>query len=390
MTPTAEPVLIRRRAILTPVLFALNVLWFVLGWAVALHNDVSVPYLKGVAHPFVKLILSRMGAVSAPDLLRGEWWRLLSSCFVHAGILHLLINMLMLAALGSVSERLWGWKRFLTIYLASGFAGSTVAMALHPTANGAPSILAGASGALWGILASVIVWYLRYRDRMPRGMAREWRRKLGFALLLNVLVNFAPGISWEAHFGGGLAGALLTFWLDRRLRPHRGLSALGVIGLLAICSVGLFGAVHRTPAWQRLRESELRPDAEPPQNPLPPPLSERQLVVAALGEYDAKIAPVRFNKLIDRIKTNDYFLGINTPKTVGEVASLRGDVDNARMSLRSVEGPFAERVRDYIETLADLVSAIEDWQTAPPRSSLDEIIAKQTAAVGAWTKLSQP
>ena len=390
MTPTTEPVLIRRRAIVAPVLLTLNVLGFGIGWAVAAREAVSIPYLKGIGHPKVAGILSRMGAASAPDLLRGELWRLLSNCFVHAGLLHLLINMLMLAALGSVSERLWGWKRFLPIYLGSGFAGSAFAMALHPASNGVATTLAGASGALWGVLASVIVWYLRYRDRLPDEVAREWRRKLGFALLFNALVSLVPGISWEAHAGGAVAGTLLAYWLGRSLMPHRGLSALGVVGLLAIFSAGLVGAIRATPAWERLRASETRPRFDPTQEPPPPPVSERQSVVAALREYDRRIAPLRLSRLIDRIKTNDYILGVNTPKTIAEILAIVGDVDGARVRLQSVEGPFAERVRDYMEKLSDVVRAIEVWQTSPPRSSLDEIIAKQAIAVAAWKNLSLP
>lgn len=390
MTSLPEPVLIRRRAIVAPLLLSLNVLWFVGGWVLAVREAIGVPYLKGVGHPIAAQILSRMGAVSAPDLLRGEWWRLLSTCFVHAGLLHVLVNMLMLAALGSVSERLWGWKRFLVIYLGSGFAGSVAAMALHPAENGAATILVGASGALWGVLASVIVWYLRYRDRLPAGMAREWRRKLGLALLFNALVSLAPGISWQAHAGGALAGAALTYWLDRRAIPYRGLSALGVVAFLAILSGGLFGAMRAAPVWERLRESEMRPQFEPPPNIPPAPVSERERVAAALGECDLKIAPQRFKKLIDRIKTADYILGVNTPKTVAEVRALRGDVDEARVRLRTVEGRFAARVGDYVEILSGLLNAIEAWQASPPRGALDEILAEHTAAVEAWVRLSQP
>ena len=64
------------------------------------------------------------GAVSGADLLNGEWWRLLTACFVHIGALHLIGNMFALAMMGPLAELLWGRGRLLLIYLASGLAGS--------------------------------------------------------------------------------------------------------------------------------------------------------------------------------------------------------------------------------------------------------------------------
>jgi len=92
-------------------------------------------------------ILLNAGAVSAPELLRGEWWRLAASAFVHIGAVHLLANLLMLAVLGSVSERIWGRGRFAAIYLGSALVGAAAAMAIRPLTEGAPAVVAGAAGA---------------------------------------------------------------------------------------------------------------------------------------------------------------------------------------------------------------------------------------------------
>ena len=64
--------------------------------------------------------LSLLGAVSSIDLMRGEWWRLLTCCFVHVGVLHLLANMLALGMMGPLAELLWGRWRLLVIYAVSG------------------------------------------------------------------------------------------------------------------------------------------------------------------------------------------------------------------------------------------------------------------------------
>ena len=382
---------IRPRSYLAPVILTINVLWFAAGWVLAWQAGAGTAYAKGFAQPGAVQTLWRIGAISAPDLLRGDWWRLLTNCFVHIGLLHLLVNMLMLATLGTVSERLWGWKRFAVIYLGSGLAGSALAMALRPLANGGTSILAGASGALWGVMLSVVVWYLCYRRQLPASMAREWRRKLGLALLFNLLISFAPGISSEAHIAGGLAGGALAFWLDRTRHPHRGITVLGLAGSLALLLFGLWSAVGHSAAWKALREPpSVEREIEPPPEPPPRPLTERESVIAAMAEFNTRLAPLRFGKSIDRLKTTDYILGKNSPKTVEDVRAILGDVGAARELLEPFHGAFADRFRDYLDRVDEVANAIRAWQGQPPRSSLDGIVASQLAAVAAWKKLNEP
>ncbi len=252
----AAPVL--RAAIVAPALLALNVVWFGVGAFLAWKAGAGAEYFKGESNPVSNQVLTRIGAVSGSHLLLGEWWRLLSSCFVHIGLLHLLGNMLMLGILGPVSEGLWGRGRFAVLYLASGLAGACAAMAVHPMADTASglreSLLAGASGALWGVLMSVVVWLVRYRDDLPEGVAREWGRKLLFAVFLNLMLSFAPGISLEAHLGGGFAGAALAYWLDRRRAPNRWLGALGIAFALAAMIGGLYLTMRYSEEWKPLRE----------------------------------------------------------------------------------------------------------------------------------------
>jgi len=256
--PRSErPPPVMRIAIIAPALLLANVVWFGVGTFLAWKAGVGLEFLKGEGHPASNQMLVRIGAISGSELLRGEWWRLLTCCFVHVGLLHLLGNMLMLSILGPVSEGLWGRRRFALIYLVSGLAGSCAAMALHPMAESANGhravLLAGASGALWGVLLSVAVWLIRYRGDLAPGVAAEWGRKLAFAVFLNLLLSFAPGISIESHLGGGIAGAALAFWLDRRWRSHGAISAAGVLLLLALLLAGLYGFMEYSERWRPLR-----------------------------------------------------------------------------------------------------------------------------------------
>ena len=89
---------------------------------------------------------------------------------------------------------------------------------------------------------------------LPEGVAREWGRKLLFAVFLNLMLSFAPGISLEAHLGGGFAGAALAYWLDRRRAPNRWLGALGIGLALTAMLGGLYLTMRYSDEWKPLRE----------------------------------------------------------------------------------------------------------------------------------------
>ena len=132
-------------------------------------------------------------------------------------------------------------------------------MALHPMTEtveagmSRPVLLAGASGALWGVLMSVVVWLIRHRNELPEKVASDWGRKLAWAVLFNLVLSFAPGISVEAHFGGGVAGVILAFWFDRGWRPNRIISLLGVAVLTAVLVGVLYGFMRYSDDWRQLR-----------------------------------------------------------------------------------------------------------------------------------------
>jgi membrane associated rhomboid family serine protease len=132
-----------------------------------------------------------------PDLgLPGQWYRLLSSGFLHYGLLHLGFNMYALYALGQTLEPSLGRSRFLLVYLASLLGGSAGALLLQPD-----SLHGGASGAVFGLFGLITVGYVM------RGI-NPLTTSLGGVLLINVFLSFRPGISFGGHLGGAVAGAL--------------------------------------------------------------------------------------------------------------------------------------------------------------------------------------
>lgn len=127
----------------------------------------------------------------------GEWWRLITSGFLHAGVLHLAFNMFALYSLGGFLERVVGPVRFALIYVASLLGGSLGIVLLA----GPRSLTVGASGAIFGVFGAFAVLQL------SRGMS-PWANGIGSTILLNLFITFAvPGISIGGHLGGLAAGA---------------------------------------------------------------------------------------------------------------------------------------------------------------------------------------
>jgi membrane associated rhomboid family serine protease len=140
------------------------------------------------------------GAVSRAAVADGEFWRLVTSGFLHAGLLHLMFNAFALYVLGSMLEPAVGRLRFAIVYFVSLLAGSFGALLVEPDA-----LTVGASGAIFGLMgAAVVVMRNRGINPMESG--------LGLWLGLNLVFTFAiPGISIGGHLGGLIGGALAAF-----------------------------------------------------------------------------------------------------------------------------------------------------------------------------------
>ena len=170
------------------------------------------------------------GALFGP-LINGfgvhQYWRLLSAGFLHAGLIHIGLNMLSLWFVGRVLEPGIGKANFLAVYFASLLAGSFGALLFSPRV---PTI--GASTAIFGIFGALIV--VAYRRGIP-----IWQSGLGPMLALNLLFTLTiADVSVGGHLGGLAAGVLCGFAVtdlaERRRRPQL---ALGLIALVAAVSV---------------------------------------------------------------------------------------------------------------------------------------------------------
>jgi membrane associated rhomboid family serine protease len=157
----------------------------------------------------------------------GEWWRLVTTGFLHFGPLHLLFNMWALYVLGRDLERVLGPLRFLVIYFVSLLGGAAAVYAL----SGVRAETAGASGAVFGLMAGAGVVMLRL-GQSPNSVI--------ILILINIGLSVAiPGISLVGHVGGLLVGAAVTAALvyGRRTREQWGGVGLIALALLTVIVV---------------------------------------------------------------------------------------------------------------------------------------------------------
>jgi membrane associated rhomboid family serine protease len=177
------------KVLVVPVLVAVNVLVYLLTVVQAgsiWENDHS--------------LLSQWGVLWAPAVLGGdEWWRVLTSGFLHNGLLHIAANMFSLWMMGRALEPVMGKGRFLALYFGA-MLGSSAANLLVGGLDGIPVV--GASGAIFGLLGCYAVIVLKQRLNPMM---------LIINLVLNVYITFQiPGISILGHAGGFVLGVLIT------------------------------------------------------------------------------------------------------------------------------------------------------------------------------------
>lgn len=198
---------------ITKALIAINVAIYV----------ITISQGNGINHPGGNLLVRWI--LWGPAVAQGGWYRLVTSMFLHASLLHIAFNMYILWWAGSQVEQYLGRPRFIGLYFVSGVAGSAGALLQAPLV---PSL--GASGAVFGVLGAMAVL--------------EWQLTghLGGQALPLIAINLVLGfvisnISWGAHIGGLIGGVLVTLgyahWRGGRAQYGQ-LGLGGVVGLVAV------------------------------------------------------------------------------------------------------------------------------------------------------------
>lgn len=149
--------------------------------------------------------LIQFGAAWRPLVWRGQWWRLITSMFLHIGFIHIAWNLYMGFRISALVERVLGSWRFLLVYILSGMCGSALSVIGHS------AVMAGASGALFGMIGSMIML-----TRLSLGSwARVWADPSMRAniMMMALWLAIGPVMHFDsfAHGGGLLAGIVLTW-----------------------------------------------------------------------------------------------------------------------------------------------------------------------------------
>ncbi|MET8505507.1 rhomboid family intramembrane serine protease [Streptomyces sp. NPDC004787] len=165
-----------------------------------------------------------LGIIGVAD---GEWYRLVTSAFLHQEAAHFVFNMLGLWVIGGIVEPELGRIRYTALCLLSGLSGSALVYLLSPANQAA----LGASGIVFGLIGAWVVLARRHRYDM--------RPVLIFVALSLVFTFARPGVSWQAHIGGLVAGALLAYAFVHAPRARRALVQYGACGLLLAIDLGI-------------------------------------------------------------------------------------------------------------------------------------------------------
>jgi rhomboid protease GluP len=212
------------RALVTPGIIAINVAVFIV--MLVAGADLMNP------NPAVHI---RFGSNFGPLTWTGQEWRLLTSAFLHFGLLHIALNMYALSQAGGLVERLFGSVRFAVIYLLSALAGSVVSGWWDPLRNSA-----GASGAIFGVYGALLAFIAVRRVDLPPTMLKSISSSALLFCLYSLVIGAAhPLIDNACHIGGLLGGFVSGVILARPFTPAARATPRPAKLLLAVLAIGL-------------------------------------------------------------------------------------------------------------------------------------------------------
>ena len=204
----AEEIFKRNRPIITYILIALNICVFIAMYIWGNGSEDNTTLLMfGANNRFFVLYLN-------------QFYRLITSSFIHIGILHLFVNMYSLYIIGSQIENFFGKIKYLIIYLGSAIFGSLLSICFHS------GISAGASGAIFGLLGAIA--YFGYHYRLYLG--NVIRTQIIPIIILNLLLGFlTPGIDNAGHIGGLIGGIFISMICGLKYKENKSERINGIV-----------------------------------------------------------------------------------------------------------------------------------------------------------------
>lgn len=188
-----EKIMRSKKPIVTTILITINVIIFALMYILG-NGSENTQTLIDFGANYVKLTKS------------GEFYRIITSAFLHIGMLHLILNMYSLSVIGTQIEYFYGKVKYIIIYLFSAIMGSLFTVVL----SGSNTVAAGASGAIFGLLGALLYFGYNYRGYIGNSIIGQ----VIPVIILNLFIGFTtPGIGNAAHIGGLIGGYLISMIL---------------------------------------------------------------------------------------------------------------------------------------------------------------------------------
>lgn len=324
----------------TPFLLIANVLLFIV--MVASGVDYREPTVQQ---------LLEWGGSFPPLTVNGDYYRLLTTTFIHIGAVHLLLNMWCLYQLGFLVEKLYGSLSFAIVYLVSGLGGSVLASIVSPEISAA-----GASGAIFGLGGAWLAFVLVQKDTISPDFYRSSINNIGFFLGLNLIFGLSvSGISNAGHIGGLIAGFGSGFFLTRVLYPlaepsnARRAVVLGVA--LAILTGGVFVAQWRV---SQLAPAQINNDYY--KDVIGRYLDDVKLAAAGLGEVELRLTKIEERLLngqaVDKEDIESAAVAMKDFRVKFESINTELEELQEMHRLRSQQLKYLEELCEYYQTIS--------------------------------------
>lgn len=212
----------------TPIIVNLNIIIFIIMVACGVH----------IMEPTSESLL-KWGANFRPSTLSGEWWRLLTNCFLHIGVIHLLMNMYALIYIDLLLEPFLGKTRFLSAYLLTGILASVASLWWHDL-----TVSAGASGAIFGMYGVFLA--MLTTNLIEKSARQALLTSIGIFVVYNLAYGLKGGIDNAAHIGGLVSGLVIGYLFIISLKkPEASSLKYATILLPALLTLGITAAAYK-------------------------------------------------------------------------------------------------------------------------------------------------
>lgn len=222
----------------TPVLFGI-----MLANTIVFAAMIGTAGLKALVIPSGSVLLQFGASSGAATIVDGQFWRILSYSFVHAGILHIVMNFYLLYSLGELVEKIFGSRKFAIIYFVSAIGGALTSLILNPGL-----ISVGCSGAIYGLMGALAAIFWCHRSEFPRRFLKVYGSIVAVLIGYGLISGFVSKTTDNAaHIGGlifGLGSALSLMPWRLGLRKFDRRDVVATVGCFVYC-LALFAIDYR-------------------------------------------------------------------------------------------------------------------------------------------------